>query len=57
MLPGVRLALYRDLHVDGLPLTPIGAAVVVSSADTVSVMRILATRDVVQRGDYAAPKK
>jgi hypothetical protein len=56
MSPGVRLAIYRDLHVGGVPLVAIGDAIVVSTADTMSVMRIVATRDVIQGGDYVVPK-
>lgn len=57
MVPGVRLAVYRDLHVNGVPLSVVGDAVVVSTTDTMSVMRIVNSRDVVHSGDYVVQKK
>ena len=57
MVPGAKLAVYRDLHVNGVPLASIGGAIVVSTAETMSVMRIVATRDVIQSGDYVVLKK
>jgi hypothetical protein len=57
MAPGMRLALYRDLRVDGVPLTSIGDAVIVSTTDSMSVMRIVAARDAIQTGDYVVQRK
>jgi hypothetical protein len=65
--PGARYAIYRDpiLQRDnqnavrpyGLPLAAIGEAIVISTSPEFSVVRITASRDTVQRGDYLVPRK
>ena len=55
--PGARFAVYRDVHVGGLPLAWIGEAVVMQAGPTSSVVRLTRTRDAVQNGDYLVPRK
>ena len=64
---GSRVAIYRDVRPwwkenDGspapqLPLTSVGEAMVVTTGDALSVIRVLSARDAVTRGDYVAPRK
>ena len=54
---GARFAVYRDVGVKGIPLTSIGEAVIVSTAETTSVARITRARDAVLNGDYVAPRR
>jgi hypothetical protein len=54
---GAHYAVYRDVKVGGLPLAPIGEAVVVAAGHTNSVVRLTRTRDAVQSGDYLVPRK
>jgi hypothetical protein len=54
---GARFAVYRDLRVGGLPLAAVGEGVVVSVGKTMSVMRITASRDAVESGDFVVPRK
>jgi len=54
---GARFAVYRDVKVGGMPLAPIGEAVVVTVGQTNSVVRLTRTRDAVQAGDYLVPRK
>jgi hypothetical protein len=66
LTPGARFAIYRDVK-DWMqtaygrtkattPLTAIGEGVVVTTGETMSVMKILEARDAVQRGDYVVPR-
>jgi hypothetical protein len=55
--PGARFAVYRDVHVGGMPLSSVGEAVVVTTGATRSVVRLTQTRDAVQTGDYLVPRK
>lgn len=55
--PGARFAVYRDVHVGGMPLSSIGEAVVVTTGASRSVVRLTQTRDAVQAGDYLVPRK
>jgi hypothetical protein len=57
IVAGARFAVYRDVHVGGLPLASIGEAVVMRTAATTSVVRLTRTRDAVQTGDYLVPRK
>jgi len=57
VLAGARFAVYRDLHVGGMPLSSIGEAVVVTAGVETSVVRLTRTRDAVQSGDYLVPRK
>jgi hypothetical protein len=52
--PGVRLAIYRDLHAPGLPLVAVGEGVVVTASEDHAMMKILSSRSAVQSGDFVA---
>jgi hypothetical protein len=64
--PGARFAIYRNVEswmrdsagvpAAQLPLASIGEGVVVTTGQTMSVMRIMTARDAVQRGDYVVPR-
>lgn len=54
---GRLVAVYRDLRATGVPLTAIGEGVIVSISDGTPTMRIIATRDAVQSGDYVVPHR
>lgn len=55
--PGARYAIYRDLHVAGVPLAPVGEAVVVSVGDENALVRLTKVRDSVNGGDFLIPRK
>jgi hypothetical protein len=65
--PGARFAIYRDVHhwmrddrtmaLGQLPLASIGEGVVVTTGETMSVLRIVSARDAIYRGDYVVPRK
>jgi len=55
--PGARFAIYRDLHMDGVPLSSIGEGVVLTTGESTSVARITRSRDAVVAGDYVVPRK
>jgi len=57
MVPGARLALFRDIGVAGMPLAALGEAVVISTSMTMSLTRITRSRDAVRSGDYIAPRR
>jgi hypothetical protein len=57
MVPGGRLAIYRDPGVAGLPLASIGEAVVISTSASMSLTRITRTRDAIRKGDFVAPRR
>jgi hypothetical protein len=57
LAPGARLAIYRDVKVGGMPLSAVGEAVVIATAQDRSIVRITQTRDAVQAGDYLVPRK
>lgn len=57
LVPGVRLAIYRDVRMPGLPLTSIGEAIVISTSPATSVVRINAARNVIVIGDLVARRK
>jgi hypothetical protein len=64
--PGARFAIYRNVErwmrdsvgapSVALPLTAVGEGVVVTTGQTMSVLRIMEARDAVQRGDYVVPR-
>jgi hypothetical protein len=56
-MSGARFAIYRDLEETDLPLTPIGEAVVMTTAKETALVRIMRTRDAVQTGDYLVPRR
>ena len=49
--PGARYAIYRDLRVDDVPLVRFGEAIVVSTLENRSVIRVTMSRDAVTAGD------
>lgn len=55
--PGMRFAVYRDVHVAGIPLAAVGEGVVVSVGPAMSVGRITRSRDAVVAGDFVVPRK
>jgi hypothetical protein len=55
--PGLRYAIYRDVRATGMPLAPVGEAVVLSAGSTMSLTRITRSRDAVVSGDYVAPRR
>ena len=57
LVPGARLAVYRDISVAGMPLASVGEAIVISTSATMSLLRITRARDAVHTGDFIAPRK
>jgi hypothetical protein len=55
--PGARYAVYRDVNVPGVPLAPVGEAVVVSIGENASLIRVTKVRDSVNSGDLLIPRK
>jgi hypothetical protein len=54
---GARFSVYRDLRVDGAPLSNIGEGIVIATGESVAVTRITRARDAVISGDYVAIRK
>jgi hypothetical protein len=54
---GTRYAIYRDLHVPGIPLVPVGEALVVSVGDETIIVRLTKVRDSVNAGDLLIPRR
>lgn len=57
LVPGSRLAIYRDTRTKDLPLASIGEGIVISTAPSTSVMRITLARDAIETGDVIVPRK
>ena len=57
IVPGRRLAIYRDLKTTGLPLAPVGEAIVISAAPSTALIRITFSKDVVRTDDFIVPRK
>lgn len=55
--PGGRLAIYRDLGVEGVPLAAIGEAIVVSVLSDFSIIRVTRSRGDVIAGDLLVPRR
>jgi hypothetical protein len=55
--PGTRLALYRTLGADGMPLAILGEAIVISTSPAMALIRLTRARDAVRGGDFVAPRK
>ena len=55
--PGARFALFRSLPARGMPLTPVGEAVVVTVGPQISLTRITRARDAIRAGDFVVPRK
>jgi hypothetical protein len=54
--PGARYAIYRNLQVAGVPLSPVGEAVVVSVSEQNALVRLTRVRDSINSGDLLIPK-
>lgn len=54
---GSRFAIYRDVGANGVPLTAVGEAIVVSTSHAMALVRITRARDAVYAGDYVALRK
>ncbi|HEX4348203.1 MAG TPA: hypothetical protein VHZ73_11570 [Vicinamibacterales bacterium] len=54
---GTRLAVFRDMGVNGSPLQAVGEAVVVATEPDTSIVRLIGTRDAVYTGDLLVPRK
>lgn len=57
VIPGDRLAIYRDHRIAGVPLAPIGEGVVISTAAATAVIRVTLARDAIETGDLVVPRK
>lgn len=57
LMPGSRLAIYRDIRTKDLPLASIGEGIVISTTASTSVMRITLARDAIETGDVVVPRK
>jgi hypothetical protein len=55
--PGVRFAVYRDMHEAGLPLAAVGEGIVVSVGSDTSLLRLTQTVAAVETGDLLIPRK
>jgi hypothetical protein len=55
--PGMRFAVYRDMHQGGLPLAAVGEAIIVSVGSDTSLLRLTRATDVVETGDLLIPRK
>ena len=56
-VPGARYAVYRDVHMPGVPLAAVGEAIVISVGDTTSLLRLTQARDAITSGDLLIPRK
>jgi hypothetical protein len=54
--PGSQFAIYRDLHVSGVPLAAVGEATAVTIGARLALVRVTSTRDAVLSGDLAVPR-
>ena len=57
MQPGARFAVYRDPHVNGMPLASVGEGVVLSVGPKMVLTKITRSRDAIVTGDYVVPRK
>lgn len=55
--PGSRFAIYRDLHVRGVPLSAVGEATAVSIGKRLALVHITTARDAITSGDIVVPRK
>jgi len=55
--PGARYAVYRDLGSDGVPLTAVGEAILISVGEKESLFRLTQAKDAVTSGDLLIPRK
>ena len=56
VVAGHRYAIYRDFH-NGLPLVHVGEAVVMSAGEQTSKVVVTTTRDSIEPGDVAVPRR
>ena len=56
VVAGNRYAIYRDFH-NGLPLVHVGEAVVMSAGEQTSKVVVTTTRDSIEPGDVAVPRR
>ncbi len=54
---GARFSIYRDVGINGMPLSSVGEGVVISIGAATAQARITRTRDAVFTGDYIALRK
>lgn len=57
VVPGDRLAIYRDHGIAGMPLAPIGEGMVISTAPATAVIRLTLARDAIETGDLVVPRR
>jgi hypothetical protein len=57
VVPGARMAIYRDHRVADVPLAPIGEGMVISTAPATSLIRVTLARDSIETGDLVVPRK
>ena len=57
LVPGARVAVYRDLGVTRLPLAAVGEGVIVAVTNGTPLMRITSATDAIQSGDYIVRHK
>ena len=56
-VPGARYAIYRDVHVPGVPLAAVGEAILISVGESTSLFRLTQARDAITSGDLLIPRK
>jgi hypothetical protein len=54
---GALFAVYRDVNVPGVPLAPVGEAVVVATGGNATLIRVMKVRDSVNAGDLLIPRR
>src|SRR5262245_26169515 len=55
--PGSRFAIYRNLHIDKVPMVALGEAVVVSNHGETSLIRVTQVRDAIRPGEIVVPRR
>jgi len=55
--PGARFAIYRNVQTPGVPIQPVGEAIVVFADSDTSILRLTLARDAVLQGDLLIPRK
>jgi hypothetical protein len=57
VVAGARFAVYRDVHMPGVPLSSVGEGIVLTTGKTTSLARVIRSRDAIVSGDYIVPRK
>jgi len=57
VVPGSRLAVYRHVRTDGVPLALIGEAVVTAVGSTMAQIRVTQAQSSIESGDFVFPRK